>query len=78
MQVEEYTHLAGYGDLFTVFETNGTLFAVGVVENDRDACFCDTRLSAFVDEVLLILCAHLEEEHALTDHVLIVNTDLLT
>jgi hypothetical protein len=45
--------LTGDRDLSIVFEANGALLFVAVVEDDCDASFCDACLPALVDEVLI-------------------------
>jgi hypothetical protein len=47
-------------DLFTVLKPDRTLFAVGVIEDDGNACFGDTGLTALIYEILLVLGTHLE------------------
>jgi hypothetical protein len=54
------TCLTGDRDLFTVLQPNRTLFTVRVVEDDGHAGFRDTGLTALVDEILLVLGAHLD------------------
>ena len=52
------THLARNSYLVEVCISNRALILVRVVENDGNASFGDTSLSALVDEVLLVLGAH--------------------
>lgn len=54
------TCLTGDGDLLAVLQPNRTFFTVGVVEDDCHAGFGDTSLTTLVDEILLVLGAHLE------------------
>ena len=41
------------GDLGILFEANGRLFLLVIVEDNSDTGFCDASLTAFVDQVLL-------------------------
>jgi hypothetical protein len=45
--------LPGYADLGILFEADGGLLLVAIVEDDSDACFCYSCLSTFVDEILM-------------------------
>lgn len=47
-------------DLLAVLQPDRTLFAVRIVEDDGHAGFGDTGLTALVDEILLVLGAHLD------------------
>lgn len=53
------TYLTGDRNLLTVLQSYRACRAIRVVEYDGNACFRDTRLAALVNEVLLVLCAHL-------------------
>ena len=53
------TCLTGDRNLLAVLQPNRTLFTVRVVKDNRHTCFRDTGLTALVDEILLVLGAHL-------------------
>lgn len=52
-------YLSSEGNLLTILQTGGTCCAVRVVEHDSDTSLGDTSLSALVNQVLLVLGAHL-------------------
>jgi hypothetical protein len=54
------TYLTSDSNLLTVFETDRALVSVRVIENDGYTGLRDTGLTTFVDEVLLVLSAHLQ------------------
>ena len=51
------TYLPSDADLSVLFKPDGRFAGVLVVKDDCDAGFVDTCLTAFVDEVLEILCS---------------------
>jgi hypothetical protein len=59
-------HLTRYRNLLIALEAHGTFLAVRVVEYDGHASFGDASLTTLVDEVLLVLRAHLNgrKKHA--------------
>ena len=58
--MDKSTCLAGDRNLFAVLQPNWTLFTVRIIEDDGHAGFGDAGLTALVDEILLVLGAHLD------------------
>jgi hypothetical protein len=55
-------HLTSHGNLAVEFKTERALLTFRVVEHNGHAGFCDARLTTLVNEVLLVLRAHLKKK----------------
>ena len=58
-------HLSRYCYLSVVLHSRWTILPIRIVEDYRDRGLRDASLSAFVDEILLILCTHLKTRNAI-------------
>ena len=57
-------HLSRYCYLSVVLHSRWTVLSIRIVEDYRDRGLGDASLSTFIDEILLILCAHLNTRDA--------------